>query len=75
MATRAAVNQGSQFCRHCGGPITARGGFAWCQNIQPLAECDNLTHYNRLFCEHCCWPNPGPGQCPNPRCGRIPTLP
>jgi hypothetical protein len=60
MATSAAVNAGSHFCRDCGGPITERGGLAWCENTTtqgqqqiPQDRCDNLGRQRRRFCEEC----------------------
>jgi hypothetical protein len=60
MATSAAVNAGSRFCRDCGGPITERGGLSWCENTTTQGEqqfsqdrCENLGRQRRRFCEHC----------------------
>lgn len=60
MATSAAVNVGSQFCRDCGGHITSRGGLAWCENTTmegqqqiPRDHCENLGRQRRRFCERC----------------------
>jgi hypothetical protein len=73
MATRAAVNAGSRFCRDCGGPITERGGFAWCENGAPQDVCANSTRIDRRFCEHCGEADPGPGACTH--CGQRSTNP
>jgi hypothetical protein len=81
MATSRAVNAGSEFCRDCGGPITERGEFAWCENtadgreqVIPKDDCRNLTMHDRLFCEHCRAAMTGvPQRCLN--CGRPPTRP
>jgi len=70
MATGAAVNAGSRFCRACGGPITERGGFAWCANTTthgeqqvPQDSCENLGRHRRRFCEQCGLPVDGLQPC------------
>jgi hypothetical protein len=47
MATR--VNDGSKFCRDCGGLISEWNGETWCMK----EECRPLGPANRRFCEHC----------------------
>lgn len=71
MATSAAVNAGSLFCRDCGGQITERGGLAWCENTttvgkQQIAQdrCQNLGRLGRRFCEECGLPVNGVQPCP-----------
>lgn len=80
MATRRAVNSGSGFCRDCGGQITTRESFAWCENTtivdhQQEAKdlCENLTRFNRRFCEHCGSRVVGVEVCGN--CGSTATQP
>lgn len=70
MATTAAVNAGSHFCRDCGGPITERGGLAWCENTTthgqqqvPQDRCENLGRLRRRFCEECALPVDGEQPC------------
>ena len=70
MATSAAVNGGSKFCRDCGGPITERGGLAWCENTTTHGQqkdrkdrCDNLGRERRRFCEQCGKPVQGVQPC------------
>jgi hypothetical protein len=53
MATPGAVNSGSKFCRDCGGPVTTRGGFQWCENTDPKPKCELLPRTRRNFCEWC----------------------
>jgi len=57
MATRDAVNPGAKYCRFCGGPITQRGDFAWCEN-NPSVVCENMHRDTRKYCEHCGKANP-----------------
>ena len=73
MATKKPVNSGSTHCRDCGGPTTTWGGHAWCENTAPKPDCANLTAYDRVHCEKCGQPHPGPSNCPH--CGAGPTFP
>lgn len=66
MATKAAVNAGSKFCRDCGGPIPPAELVAWCPNTtthghQQISQdhCRNLSRDERRFCEECGQPVSG----------------
>jgi hypothetical protein len=79
MATTAAVNVGSQFCRDCGGPITERGGLAWCENTTtqgqqqiPQDRCENLGRQHRRFCEQCGLPVNGIQPCVSGHLASVP---
>ena len=72
MATHAAVNEGSKFCRFCGGPTTERGGFCWCENA-PSEKCELLIRSKRSYCELCGKRDPGGEVCRH--CQRLGLLP
>lgn len=66
VATKNPVKAGSKFCRDCGGPVTTRGRFSWCENTtragsqqSPRDRCANLGREARLFCEQCGLPVEG----------------
>jgi hypothetical protein len=79
MASRVALNSGSSYCRDCGGRLTNKGNFVWCENttnmgnaIEPKDLCEPLSRIRRKFCEHCGKQVPGPVACSN---GHVPNNP
>src|SRR4051794_4948542 len=82
VATGRNVNEGSAFCRDCGGPTVTGGGRSTCSNTttqgtQQVAQdvCDNLAWHRRRFCERCGCPVGTGAHCTNPQCGLPPLRP
>ena len=79
MATREPVQRDSPYCRDCGGTMTDKGGYRWCQNtattgdaLDPKDSCELLGMWRRNYCEQCRLRVNGANACEN---GHRPSAP